>query len=74
MTDQNQELDTKDKLNTETGKIVWKELERHYARGVLIKVEQGLDLVEVASSFADDDTDVVNLFSTTQLSGFFDFH
>ncbi len=69
MTDQNQqvdpEIDMKDKLNAETGKVVWKELERHYARGVLIKVEQGLDLVEVAMSFAEDNKESVERWLTS---------
>jgi hypothetical protein len=43
------------KLNGETGKLVWRELEPHFARGAVIKVEQGLDLVSVAVSVADDD-------------------
>ena len=42
-------------LNGETGKLSWQELERHFARGVVIRVERGLDLVEVAASFAQDD-------------------
>lgn len=43
------------RLNGETGKLGWKELERHFARGVLIKVEPGLDLVEVAAAMVRDD-------------------
>ena len=42
-------------LNGETGKLGWNELARHFARGVVVKVEQGLDLVEVAASFVKDD-------------------
>lgn len=33
------------KLNAETGKLVWNELERHFARGVVIKVAGDLDLL-----------------------------
>ena len=43
------------KLNAETGKIRWAELQRHFARGVLIRVATGLDLVEVAVRVAEDD-------------------
>lgn len=43
------------KLNSETGKLVWKELERHFARGVVIKVARGLDLVDVALRMSRDD-------------------
>jgi hypothetical protein len=42
-------------LNGETGKLAWKELERHFARGVVIKVQRGLDLVEVAARIVQDD-------------------
>jgi hypothetical protein len=43
------------KLNAETGKISWKEIERHFARGVLIRVSGEMDLVEVAFRMATDD-------------------
>ncbi len=43
------------KLNAETGKLVWKELERHFARGVVIKVAAELDLVETAAAMSRDD-------------------
>ena len=43
------------KLNSETGKLAWKELERFFARGVVIKVTRGLDLVDVALRMARDD-------------------
>jgi hypothetical protein len=42
-------------LNGETGKLTWKELERHFARGAVIRVAPGLDLVEVAVRIAHDD-------------------
>lgn len=43
------------KLNAETGKIRWRELERHFARGAVIRVTESLDLVEVAVHMARDD-------------------
>lgn len=43
------------KLNAETGKLAWRELERHFARGVLVKVAGDLDLVDVALAVARDD-------------------
>jgi hypothetical protein len=43
------------KLNAETGKLTWKELERHFARGVVIKVAGDLDLVDVALALVRDD-------------------
>lgn len=42
------------RLNLETGRIAWPELQRHFARGVLIKVAPELDLVEVAVCVAED--------------------
>lgn len=47
------------KLNAETGKLRWPELERHFARGVLLKVAPGLDLVEVAVRISQDDRTAV---------------
>jgi hypothetical protein len=44
------------KLLGETAQIGWSELERFFARGVLIKVARDLDLVSVAESVASDDT------------------
>lgn len=45
----------REKLNQETGRIHWGELARHYARGVVVKVDGSLDLVEVAATVAADD-------------------
>jgi hypothetical protein len=42
-------------LNMETGQIAWPELQRHFARGVVIKVEPELDLIDVAVKFVKDD-------------------
>jgi hypothetical protein len=43
------------KLNAETGRLAWRELERHFARGVVVRVAGELDLVEVALAMARDD-------------------
>lgn len=42
------------KLNAETAKVAWPELERHFARGAVVKVASSLDLVDVALAFAQD--------------------
>ncbi len=42
-------------LNQQTARIRWQELETHFARGVVIEVDSELDLVEVATCFANDD-------------------
>lgn len=53
------ETELRRKLASETGPIPWAELQRHFARGSLIKVASGLDLVEVAMRIADDDAAAV---------------
>jgi hypothetical protein len=44
------------KLLAETAKIAWPELERFFARGMLLRVARDLDLVTVAAAIAEDDT------------------
>lgn len=43
------------KLNAETAKIRWQELEPHFERGAVIVVDVPLDLVQVAQCVVDDD-------------------
>ena len=43
------------KLNLETGQLSWPELQRHFARGVVVVVGRELDLIEVAAALAEDD-------------------
>jgi hypothetical protein len=47
------------KLLAETAKIGWPELERFFARGMLLRVARDLDLVTVATAIADNDTEQV---------------
>jgi hypothetical protein len=42
------------RLNQETGKLGWVDIERHFSRGVVVKVEAGLDLIEVAAVMVED--------------------
>jgi hypothetical protein len=44
-----------EELHLQTARINWQELETHFARGVLIRVDSDLDLVQVATCFANDD-------------------
>ena len=44
------------KLLAETAKIAWPELERFFARGMLLRVARDLDLVTVAAAIAEDDS------------------
>lgn len=51
--------DLRTKLNLETARLAWPELQRHFARGVVIVVESSQDLVDVAVAFAEDRRDDV---------------
>lgn len=44
-----------DKLALETAKIPWSELQRLFASGVVVVVNQGQDLIAVAERFVADD-------------------
>lgn len=48
------------RLLGETAKIDWKDLESFFARGVLLYVAPGVDLVSVAEAVANDDKDTVS--------------
>ena len=45
----------REEFNGQTAKMHWHGLQRHFARGVLFKVDRALDLVEVAVKVACDD-------------------
>ena len=42
------------KLNLETSKIAWKELQRFFANGTVLVVSTDMDLVEVAFQISQD--------------------
>jgi len=42
-------------LHAQTARVTWPELERHYARGVVVRVAPELDLIAVGRDFAADD-------------------
>ena len=46
-------------MHQQTGRIAWPELQRHYARGVLVIVVPDLDLIEVATVMAQNNTHLV---------------
>ncbi|MFP4079337.1 MAG: DUF2288 domain-containing protein [Ectothiorhodospira sp.] len=54
--------DLRDRLRQETGPIGWEELQRHFARGVVLRVDAGLDLLEAAEALVRDDRDVVEAY------------
>lgn len=47
------------KLNGETSRMQWTELQRFFAAGAVIAVRDGLDLVDVAMRVATDDRNAV---------------
>ncbi|OSI10604.1 DUF2288 domain-containing protein [Neisseria zoodegmatis] len=46
-----------DKLNLETARISWHELQTHFARGAAVYVSAELDLIETARMMADDNAE-----------------
>lgn len=42
------------RLFNQTAMVLWKELERHFARGVVLHVDASLDLVDVAVHVVED--------------------
>jgi len=47
------------KINLETAKMPWKELQRFFAAGHVFEVDKTLDLTEVAMNMSQDNTDYV---------------
>ena len=47
------------RLNGETAKIEWHQLQKHYATGSVIAVEKDFDLIKVAIALNQDDTEQV---------------
>ena len=59
-------VSTAQKLNLETARISWQELQKYYAQGLVIIVSQNLDLVQTAALFVDDrGTEVSKLLNDT---------
>ena len=48
-----------DKLNTETARICWQELQPHFARGATVYVDPALDLLAVAKLMAEDNSQAI---------------
>jgi hypothetical protein len=53
------DTDLRIKVNRETARLPWSELERHFAQGNVIYVSAELDLVEVAVRISHDDKDSI---------------
>ncbi len=52
------------RLNLETGRLDWAELQRYFARGNVLAVSRELDLIEVATALVRDDSDTVAEWKT----------
>lgn len=50
----------KARLNSETARLGWPELQRHFARGVVVVAASGMDLVEVATRMSMDDGETIS--------------
>ena len=55
------------RLNGETAKIEWHQLQKHYASGSVLAVEPGFDLIKVAIALHQDDTAQVKRWLTEGL-------
>lgn len=47
------------KINRETARLPWSELERHFAQGNVVYVSEALDLVDVAVRISHDDRESI---------------
>jgi hypothetical protein len=47
------------KINLETARLPWSELERHFAQGTVVYVSEELDLIDVAVRISHDDKDSI---------------
>lgn len=50
-------------INLETGKIGWEELQRHFARGVVVVISAELDLIDVAAKFVEDNKPAIETWT-----------
>lgn len=53
------DVSTRDLLNGQTARISWGDLQRYFAQGVLRKVSQEMDMLDVATAVVDNDKEKV---------------
>ena len=58
-TDPKKDTELHNKINSETARIKWSELERHFAQGNVVYVSEQLDLIDVALRIAHDDKESI---------------
>lgn len=63
------DLDLRTRLNLETGRVGWKDIEILFARGMVMVVAPELDLVEVAALTAENDTRQIKIWSDQGMVG-----
>ena len=51
------------KINSETARIPWRELQRFFAAGKVMHLDRGIDLVEAAYAMQQDDIDRVTAWA-----------
>jgi len=59
-------MKTYEELKQECAPIVYKEIEQFFARGMLVLVSEGLDIIEVALSIQADDTKQINAWISSE--------
>ena len=64
------EIPLKQKLNLETAKISWKELQVFFAKGSLLQIEATEDLLSVAELIAANDESAIESLILNQKIGF----
>ena len=57
-------LNLKDQLNLETGQMDWPELQTYFARGIVVIVAQGYDLLETAAKLHKDEKEAIQTMIT----------
>jgi hypothetical protein len=57
----------KAKLNLETAQVAWTELQRFFAQGSVIWMDESLDMIEVAHCIAQDDSGAIKAWMDKEL-------
>lgn len=64
--DNHDEINSIDKINRETARLYWNDIEPHFASGNVISVSTELDLIVVAKAVADDDAPAIKQWMDKQ--------
>ncbi|MES2757705.1 MAG: DUF2288 domain-containing protein [Pseudomonadota bacterium] len=59
-TNPDNDTDLRLKINSETARLPWAELEKHFAQGSVVFVSPDLDLIDVAVRISHDDKDSIS--------------